>query len=187
MSFTVDDTMAGLPPAAFYESLRASLEALVRAESDGVAQLANASALIAAHLTEVNWVGFYLLKRGELVVGPFQGKPACTRIRMGKGVCGTAALAGKPIVVDDVEAFPGHIACDAASRSEFVAPLFAGHQLVGVLDVDSPRVARFGEAHAAGLASLAEALSRTVNWASLGVDGVNAEQTMDVIAERIPT
>jgi len=159
-----------LPVPEFYAALSASLDALVSAEPDGIAQLANACAHIADSLTQLNWVGFYLLKGGELVVGPFQGKPACTRIRVGKGVCGTAVLARKPIVVDDVDAFPGHITCDAASKSEFVAPLFDGDTLVGVLDVDSPVVSRFTEAHAAGLASLATLLSRRIRWSTLGVD-----------------
>jgi GAF domain-containing protein len=176
--------LAGLSVPDFYKELSASLEALVGSESDGLAQLANACALIAQQLPHLNWVGFYLLKGGELVVGPFQGNPACTRIRLGKGVCGTAAVARQPIVVDDVDAFPGHIACDAASKSEFVAPLFLGdahsadpaaRPLVGVLDVDSPLLARFDAEHAAGLAGLADILSRRVHWKTLGLDATRAE------------
>lgn len=169
--------LAELTTPDFFRELSASLEALIGSEPDGTAQLANASALMAEHLSRVNWVGFYLLKGGELVVGPFQGKPACTRIRLGKGVCGTAAVAGQPLVVDDVDAFPGHIACDAASRSEFVAPLFygVGGPLVGVLDVDSPELARFDSAHAVGLAELADILTRRVHWSTLGVDAAKTE------------
>lgn len=154
---------------AFYASLRASLEALLVPEPDGLAQLANACSLLSFHIPRLNWLGFYLLRGEELVVGPFQGKPACTRIRKGKGVCGTAAQTRRAVVVDDVESFPGHISCDAASRSEIVLPLFSGDALVGVLDVDSPERARFAEADAAGLASLATVLSKRVNWASLGL------------------
>ena len=166
----VQPVSTSLPVSEFYSALSASLDALVSAERDGIAQLANACALIAESLSGLNWVGFYLLKGGELVVGPFQGRPACTRIRVGKGVCGTAVLARKPIVVDDVDAFPGHIACDAASKSEFAAPLFDGDVLVGVLDVDSPQLSRFTEEHAAGLAGLANLLSMRIQWSTLGVD-----------------
>jgi L-methionine (R)-S-oxide reductase len=171
----LDSTVSfDLPIPEFYAALSASLDALVASERDGLAQLANACALIGSSLDQLNWVGFYLLKGGELVVGPFQGKPACTRIRLGKGVCGTAAVARHPIVVDDVDVFPGHIACDSASKSEFVAPLFNGTALVGVLDVDSPVAARFTEEHAAGLAQLAVILSERVQWSTLGVDLVKS-------------
>jgi len=153
----------------FYVSVAASLESLLASEADGIAQLANASALLAHHIGRTNWVGFYLLRKGELVVGPFQGKPACTRIKLGRGVCGTAAQTQKTIVVDDVESFPGHIACDAASKSEIVVPLFSGAELVGVLDMDSPEASRFGEADAAGIVSLARVVSRVVNWDTLGL------------------
>jgi L-methionine (R)-S-oxide reductase len=156
-------------PEEFYSSLAASLQGLLSGESDGLAQLSNASALLAHHIPDLNWLGFYLLKGGELVVGPFQGKPACTRIRIGKGVCGTAAQALKPIVVDDVDAFPGHIACDAESRSEIVVPLFSDGKLVGVLDVDSPHKARFTEVDAAGIVGLAEVISRAIHWDTLGL------------------
>jgi GAF domain-containing protein len=104
----------------------------------------------------VNWVGFYFFRTGELVLGPFQGKVACVRIALGRGVCGTAALRREPIVVSDVHEFPGHIACDAASRSEIVLPLLRGPELLGVLDLDSPELARFDQEDAAGLAALVQ-------------------------------
>lgn len=105
-------------------------------------------------MPDLNWAGFYFLRGGELVVGPFQGKPACVRITLGRGVCGTAAAERRTIVVDDVHAFDGHIACDAASRSEIVVPLLRGNELLGVLDLDSPMVGRFDSEDAAGLARL---------------------------------
>src|SRR6266516_4821526 len=137
--------------AGDYAHLAAELVGLLKGEKDFVANAANTSALIFDALPDLNWVGFYLLKEGELVVGPFQGKPACVRIALGKGVCGTAAVERKTIVVPDVNAFPGHIACDAASRSEIVVPLISGGDLLGVLDIDSPRLARFDAGDARGL------------------------------------
>src|SRR5579859_219532 len=131
--------------AADYAQLAEELGGLLSGESDFVANAANTTALLFDALPDLNWVGFYFLKHDELVVGPFQGKPACVRIALGKGVCGTAAVERRTIVVPDVEAFPGHIACDAASRSEIVIPLIAGGQLLGVLDIDSPKLARFDE------------------------------------------
>jgi L-methionine (R)-S-oxide reductase len=141
--------------AADYAQLAEELRGLLSGESDFVANAANTSALIFDALPDLNWVGFYFLKSDELVVGPFQGKPACVRIALGKGVCGTAAAERRTIVVPDVEAFPGHIACDAASRSEIVVPLIAGRELLGVLDIDSPKLARFDESDARGLERLA--------------------------------
>ena len=167
MSTFQAETLTSESPESFYSSLAASLESLIGAEADGLAQLANAAALLAHHIDRINWLGFYLLRDGELVVGPFQGKPACTRIKLGRGVCGTAAQAQKTIVVDDVDAFPGHIACDAESRSEIVVPLFSEGTLVGVLDVDSPVPARFSEADAAGVVALARVLSKRVHWGTL--------------------
>jgi GAF domain-containing protein len=137
-----------------YARLAQELAALLAGERDLIANAANTAALIYEALPEVNWAGFYFLKDGALVVGPFQGKPACVRIALGKGVCGTAAAERRTLVVTDVHAFPGHIACDAASRSEIVIPLLAGPVLLGVLDVDSPRRARFDAADAAGLGEL---------------------------------
>ncbi len=141
--------------AGDYGRLAEELAGLLSGESDFVANAANTAALIFDALPDLNWAGFYFLKEGELVVGPFQGKPACVRIAIGKGVCGTAAAERKTIVVPDVNAFPGHIACDAASRSEIVVPLITGTNLLGVLDIDSPRLARFNEGDARGLERLA--------------------------------
>lgn len=138
-----------------YKELRAQLAALLEGERDRIANAANTSALLYHALPDVNWVGFYLLKEGELVLGPFQGLPACIRIPLGKGVCGTAAKTLQSVVVPDVHAFPGHIACDSASRSELVVPLVKNGVLLGVLDLDSPSLARFDEADRAGCESLA--------------------------------
>lgn len=140
---------------AGYAQLARALEALLHGEQDAVANAANMSALIFDALPELNWAGFYFLKDGELVVGPFQGKPACVRIPLGKGVCGTAAAQRTTLVVPDVHAFPGHIACDSASASEIVVPLIDGTDLIGVLDLDSPRPARFDEHDRRGLERLA--------------------------------
>lgn len=135
-----------------YLELIQQLRALIADEPDRTANLANASALLFSTLPELNWAGFYLLKEGELVVGPFQGKPACVRIPMGKGVCGTAALQRTTIVVADVHEFPGHIACDAASNSEIVVPIISTvGELLGVLDLDSPVVGRFDDEDKVGL------------------------------------
>ena len=138
-----------------YRELRTQLAALLEGECDLVANAANTSALLYHALPDLNWVGFYFLKQGELVLGPFQGQPACVRIAVGKGVCGTAAITLQSAVVPDVHAFPGHIACDTASRSELVLPLVKSGVLVGVLDLDSPSVGRFDEADRAGCESLA--------------------------------
>lgn len=126
-----------------YSLLRKQLEALLEGEKNRIANLSNASALLGQFLDRINWVGFYLLEDEELVLGPFQGLPACVRIPMGKGVCGTSAAKEETIVVADVHLFPGHIACDAASQSEIVIPLIKEGQLLGVLDIDSPEKDRF--------------------------------------------
>jgi L-methionine (R)-S-oxide reductase len=140
---------------AAYEQLAAQLQGLLAGESDPIANAANTSALIFDVLPEVSWAGFYFMRGGELVVGPFQGKPACVRIALGRGVCGAAAARRETIVVPDVNAFPGHIACDSASQSEVVVPLIAADRVVGVLDLDSTRLARFDEVDARGLERLA--------------------------------
>lgn len=140
---------------ADWNDILAQARALLAGESDAVANAANLSALLFNTLPDVNWAGFYFLKDGGLVVGPFQGKPACVRIALGQGVCGAAALRRQTIVVDDVHAFPGHIPCDAASNSEIVIPLLRRGALLGVLDLDSPRHARFGEADRQGLEAIA--------------------------------
>lgn len=128
-----------------YELVIKQLRALLEGESNTIANLANASALLNQFLNEVNWVGFYLMEDGELVLGPFQGLPACVRIPLGKGVCGTAAQNQRTERVEDVHAFPGHIACDAASQSEIVVPMVKDGKLLGVLDIDSPIKNRFDE------------------------------------------
>jgi len=151
MSHAVTAPRPGSSPEALYADLLQALGGLLTGERDPVANLANASALLYASLPDLNWAGFYLLKDGGLVVGPFQGKPACVRIALGQGVCGTAATRRETVIVADVHAFAGHIACDAASNSEIVVPMLAGDRLIGVLDLDSPRPGRFGAADARGL------------------------------------
>ena len=153
-----------LPKPALYRSLAKSLESLLEGETDPIANLANASGLLAGALERINWCGFYLERGGELVLGPFQGKPACVRIAIGKGVCGTAAQRGATLVVPDVNAFPGHIACDVASRSEIVVPILDRGALRGVLDIDSPELARFDDADRAGLEEFVRVLTPRVDW-----------------------
>jgi GAF domain-containing protein len=143
--------------AALYRALEQELSALLAGEHDLVANAANCAALLYHTLPDLNWVGFYFLRGTDLVVGPFQGKPACVRIALGKGVCGTAAAERKTQVVADVDAFPGHIACDPASRSEIVVPLVRGGELLGVLDIDSPRTGRFTAEDRAGIEALTSA------------------------------
>src|SRR5579863_3359042 len=143
-----------------YLELAAELDGLLSGEPDFVANAANAAAAIYHALPELNWAGFYFLRGSELVLGPFQGRPACVRIAVGKGVCGTAAEERRTILVPDVEAFPGHIACDVASRSELVVPLFAGETLLGVMDLDSPVIGRFDEADRYGCETLARVIER---------------------------
>ena len=128
------------------DDLLSDLAGLLAGETDPVANAANTAAAIWQHVPRINWAGFYFLRNGGLVLGPFQGKPACVRIALGQGVCGTAAARRQTIVVADVHAFPGHIACDAASRSEIVVPLLHDGSLLGVLDIDSPEADRFGAA-----------------------------------------
>jgi GAF domain-containing protein len=143
---------------ALYREMETQLRALIGGESDPVANAANAVALVYHSLPDLNWAGFYILKQGELVLGPFQGKPACIRIAVGKGVCGTAVAERRSIVVPDVDAFPGHIACDGASRSELVVPLMSGGVPFGVLDLDSPTRGRFDDVDRAGCEALVRAL-----------------------------
>lgn len=144
---------------ARYAELARQLDALLTGECDLVATAANAATAIHHALPDLNWTGFYFLRRGELVLGPFQGRPACVRIPVGKGVCGTAAVERRSILVSDVAAFPGHIACDAASRSELVVPLLSGDALIGVLDLDSPVPARFDETDRDGCEMLARVIA----------------------------
>jgi L-methionine (R)-S-oxide reductase len=141
-----------------YRRLEREARALFADEHDAIANLANAAALLFELLPRLNWAGFYLLRGGELVLGPFQGRVACTRIAPGLGVCGTAAERRATVVVEDVHQFPDHIACDAASRSEIVVPLIKNGRLLGVLDLDSPDLARFDAADQAGLEAFVRAL-----------------------------
>jgi L-methionine (R)-S-oxide reductase len=141
----VVNSTAQLPKAAAYRELQQQLAALFAGERNGLANAANMSALLYEALPNLNWVGFYFLQAGELVLGPFQGRVACVRIALGRGVCGTAAERRETVIVPDVNAFPGHIACDAASRSEIVIPLIKDGRLLGVLDIDSPQIGRFDE------------------------------------------
>lgn len=147
-----------------YSLLLAQLTAMMESEKDTVANLANASAALYMSLPQVNWAGFYLLRGGQLVLGPFQGKPACVRIDLGKGVCGAAASKGTTLVVPDVHAFPGHIACDGASNSEIVVPIRHQGRIVAVLDIDSPVHDRFSEADKEGLERCAALLGRVCGW-----------------------
>jgi L-methionine (R)-S-oxide reductase len=154
---------SGLPKSKLYAELARELRSLIAGEPDTIANLANASALLFHSLPDLNWAGFYLLRNGELVVGPFQGKPACVRIAMGKGVCGTAAARRTTVLVTDVNEFPGHIACDSASNSEIVVPMIAGDELLGVLDLDSPKLARFDAEDQAGLEEFVAVLIQAIS------------------------
>ena len=143
-----------------YQQLAAQLRSLTDDETDPIANMANCAALIFNSVPRLNWAGFYLLKGGELVLGPFQGQPACVRIAFGRGVCGTAAESHSTLRVDDVTKFPGHIACDSASRSEIVLPLLTkDSHLIGVLDLDSPDLARFDVEDEAGLLPIADIMA----------------------------
>lgn len=142
--------------SAFYAELAQQVQALVEGEADAIANAANASALMFQMMPDLNWAGFYFLRDGnELVLGPFQGKPACIRIPVGQGVCGTAAKRRESVLVEDVNAFDGHIACDAASRSELVVPLVKHGRLIGVIDLDSPHPGRFDVDDQAGIETIA--------------------------------
>ncbi|HYE27669.1 MAG TPA: GAF domain-containing protein [Allosphingosinicella sp.] len=145
--------------AEAWRQIAAAADALTDGEPDAIANMANVAALLFDALPELNWAGFYRNVGGELVLGPFQGRAACIRIPFGKGVCGTTAATLQPQRVDDVDAFPGHIACDSASRSELVVPLIHGGRLLGVLDLDSPRPARFDGDDLAGCLELARLLA----------------------------
>jgi GAF domain-containing protein len=143
--------------AEFYHELAEQVASMLQGEPDEIANAANLSALLFEQMPDLNWAGFYFLRRpDELVVGPFQGKVACVRIKVGKGVCGTAVEKKQSILVEDVDAFPGHIACDSASRSELVVPLIRDGKVLGVLDLDSPKVARFDADDQAGIEAIAK-------------------------------
>ncbi len=147
------------PKAQQYAELLAAADALTAGEPDPVANMANLAALLADSLSDCNWIGFYRMIGGELVLGPFIGKPACIRIPLGQGVCGTAAFSAEIQRVDDVHAFPGHIACDAASRSELVVPVLRDGKVTHVIDLDSPHLARFDAEDAGGIAALAQLIA----------------------------
>ncbi|HIF9443983.1 TPA: GAF domain-containing protein [Photobacterium damselae] len=146
--------------AAFYKRLTQQALALIEGEKDLIANISNISALLNMELEDINWVGFYLLKDDQLVLGPFQGKPACVRIPVGRGVCGTAVSEKKVQRVADVYAFPGHIACDAVSNSEIVLPLIISGEVIGVLDIDSPSLSRFDQNDELGLIYFIEELQK---------------------------
>ena len=150
-----------------YQILNQALQSLIEDESDALANLANSAALLFNSMEEINWAGFYLFKENQLILGPFQGKPACIRIALGKGVCGTAAQKRESIVVEDVHQFPGHIACDGASASEIVIPIIINDNLIGVLDIDSPVKARFNERDQLGLQGFVNILSTYIHWEDL--------------------
>lgn len=148
----------------YYENLLLNVKGLIDDEKDAIANMANVSALIFHTMQKINWVGFYLFKNDELVLGPFQGKPACIRIQIGKGVCGTAAQHKTAQVIKDVHQFKGHIACDSASNSEIVIPMLLKGQLVGVLDIDSPIIARFDDKDRQNLEELIEYFMNQCSW-----------------------
>lgn len=158
-----DFKIAAADKPALYHELAQALEALIAGEPDPIANMANSAALIWEGLPDLNWAGFYRNLGGELVLGPFQGRPACIRIQFGKGVCGTAAATRRVQRVDDVNAFPGHIACDSASASELVVPIMGvDGELIAVLDLDSPIKARFDAHDEVGCMALAEVLARAL-------------------------
>ncbi|MET0747352.1 MAG: GAF domain-containing protein [Rhizobium sp.] len=160
-----DVTISHADKPEFYRELQGQLQALLADESDAIANAANTSALIFQMLPDINWAGFYFLQsEEELLLGPFQGKPACVRIAVGRGVCGTAVETAQTMLVEDVHAFPGHIACDAASRSELVVPLIRDGQVFGVLDLDSPLRGRFDRDDQAGVEALAAIFIRASAW-----------------------
>ena len=162
MTFTVHK-VESLSKTEFYLELGKQVRALLADERDFIANAGNFSSLLYHSLPDVNWAGFYLLKNNELVLGPFQGQPACIRIALGKGVCGTAAQVRQTVVVENVHEFPGHIACDSTSNSEIVVPLIKNGNLIGVLDLDSPKLSRFDDDDAEGLNTLATIFLESVD------------------------
>ena len=155
-----------LAPAERYRQLLAAAEALTESERDGIANMANIAALLWEYLPDLNWAGFYRMVEGELVLGPFVGRPACIRIPVGQGVCGAAAKTGETQLVEDVHAFPGHIACDAASESELVVPVVRDGLVVAVIDLDSPSKSRFDRDDADGIEALAALLADRISAVS---------------------
>jgi GAF domain-containing protein len=159
---TYDFRIAAADSATMYRDLASALQGLVTGEPDAIANMANAAALIWETLPDLNWAGFYRNVGGELVLGPFQGRPACIRIKFGEGVCGVAAETRQVQRIDDVHAFPGHIACDSASNSELVVPIIRDGELIGVLDLDSPKHARFTEEDEVGVVKFAGILAKVL-------------------------
>jgi len=151
----------------FYGYLNLKLTGLICEEEDWLANLSNASALLWLLLEDINWAGFYLYKKGELILGPFQGKPACTHIKIGNGVCGTAADKKETKIIGNVHDFEGHIACDVASQSEIVVPIIKNDKLIGVLDIDSPILNRFNEEDGMYLEKFVETLNKYVTWSDI--------------------
>jgi GAF domain-containing protein len=145
-----------------YKLINAQVQALISDESDMIANMANIAAVLFNNVEQINWAGFYLFKQEQLVLGPFQGQPACVRIPMGRGVCGTSAATRETVIVDNVHEFAGHIACDVASNSEIVIPIVFNQQLIGVLDIDSAVAARFDDDDRQGLESLVRILQQTL-------------------------
>lgn len=166
-------TKEGSTKAELYSTLANQLRSLLEGERDAVANMANFASLLFYSLSDLNWSGFYLLKGKQLVLGPFQGKPACIRIPVGEGVCGRAAARRETILVQNVHEFPGHIACDSATNSEIVVPIVSGETLIGVLDLDSPLLARFDAEDAKGLSKLVEIFIAATD---LGRSGQNHDQ-----------
>ena len=150
-----------------YKLLAAQIKSLAEDEPNYIPVFSNASALLYENMEDLNWAGFYIMNKGSLMLGPFQGKVACIRIELGKGVCGTAAQSNETQLVKDVHQFPGHIACDSASNSEIVVPIHAEGKVVAVLDIDSPSLSRFDEADKEGLEQLVKALEETVDFTEL--------------------
>lgn len=147
-----------------YQLLKEQIKTMLEGERDVISNLSNCSALLNEALTDINWVGFYLMKQGELILGPFQGKLACIHIPVGKGVCGTAVKTKEIQLVKDVHEFPGHIACDSASRSEVVIPMMLQDKVIGVLDIDSPSIARFAEVDAKNLEEIVRLIIEGCTW-----------------------
>jgi L-methionine (R)-S-oxide reductase len=162
MTITGFDTSRAISKAELYDQLADQLSSLLGGERDLTANAANFSSLVFHSLPDLNWVGFYFARDGDLVLGPFQGRPACVRIRIGQGVCGAGAAKCETVIVPNVHEFPGHIACDSASNSEIVVPLMKGSQLLGVLDLDSPLGSRFDQEDARGLEGLVKILLSSV-------------------------
>ena len=156
--FTVNNQNNDLPKSLRYKELATTLSALLDNEREFLPNMSNMASILYFSLNDINWCGFYLVKNGDLLLGPFQGKPACVRIEIGKGVCGTSAQNRESVIVKNVDNFPGHIACDVDSRSEIVIPLLKDGKLLGVLDIDSPTLARFDQEDKIGLENLVSIL-----------------------------